>query len=204
MVLRVEEIALETVEMLDVIVLVSLGGSTVKKLVRVIAGMSLLEAVVLPNAGELTLVVDDIKFEESVMIVVLIFDIVTKGLAEVMLGGGMTVNTGPGLVMVAAGVPLLMIVTPLLILLKSETTATGGKVVEQWYVVPSIGVNGVVQQDIVTVTIGVVIVVVVVESANAGDESLRAREVSLIASELFLTAIELSLIASEVSRDPRS
>lgn len=193
LVLGAEGAAVERVEIPGETVLDSLGGSTVIRLVLVTTGTELVEVVVLPNAGRLTSIVEDVRLEEGVMIVVLAFDVVTKGLAEVMLGGGMTVNDGSGLLMVAAGVPLLMIVTPLLILSKFETTAGGGIVVEQWYVVPSTGVNEEPQQDIVTVTIGVVIVVVVVESAKSVDESLRVRKVSLV-------AIELSLIPSEVSR----
>lgn len=46
----------------------------------------------LPKAEELMLVVDHVKLEACVTMVVLAFDIVTKDLAEVMIGGGMTVN----------------------------------------------------------------------------------------------------------------
>jgi hypothetical protein len=211
-VLGVEVIVLEAADGAKGTVFGWLGGSTVVRLVRVIVGIWLTEAVVLPKRVELTATVDEFKSEAGVMIVVLAFDIVRKGLAEVILGAGITVNEASGLVIVAAGVPLLMIVGPLLILvilvilvilLKLEKTTGGGIVVEQWYVVPSTGVNGVPQQDMVKVIIGVVTVVEVFETAEVRGGSLKASEVSLLASELFLMARDVSRVSKSWVKDLR-
>jgi hypothetical protein len=163
--LDAEVVELVWIDVLEGLAIVSLGGSTVVRLVRVIVGKGLVVAVRLLKGVELTLPIDEFRAEEGVMIVVRSLDIVTNGLAEVMPGGGITVNEASGLVIVAAGLPELIMVRPLLvllILLKLETTIGGGTVVEQWYVVPSTGVNEEPQQDMVTVMVGVVTVVVVV------------------------------------------